>query len=259
MELGEPTANRPRSCERLDLQLPPADRLELVETDRRVADRRPISHTENEERLISRMAESSFRNPSSSSSTSLSLLSRVRASEPAAWERLTRLYGPVVYRWARQAGLQPQDASDVMQDVFQSLTTNIGKFEHQANGGGFRGWLWTIARNKIRDHYRHLKGKAQAAGGTAALDQIHQLPESPPETSTESGSIEIGNLHRRAMELVRGDFEERTWQAFWRTAVEGDAPADVAGDMGISVWAVYKARSRVLGRLRQELDGLNEV
>ncbi|MCA9144971.1 MAG: sigma-70 family RNA polymerase sigma factor [Planctomycetales bacterium] len=204
------------------------------------------------------MAESSFRSFGSSSSTSLSLLSRVRAAEPAAWERLTRLYGPVVYRWARQAGLQPQDASDVMQDVFHSVTTNIGKFEHQFDGGGFRGWLWTISRNNIRDHYRSLKGTAQATGGTAGLDQIQQLPELPPATSTKSGSIEISNLRRRAMELVRGDFEERTWQAFWRSAVEGDTPADVASDLGISVWAVYKARSRVLSRLRQELDGLND-
>lgn len=204
------------------------------------------------------MAESSFRFTGSSSSTSLSLLSRVRAAEPAAWERLARLYGPVIYRWARQAGLQPQDASDVMQDVFQAVTANIDRFEHQANGGGFRGWLWTISRNKIRDHFRNLKGTAQASGGTVALDKIQQLPETPPVTSSESGSIEISNLRRRAMELVRGDFEEQTWQAFWRAAVEGDSPADVAADLGVSVWAVYKARARVLSRLRQELEGLNE-
>jgi len=204
------------------------------------------------------MAESSFRSSGSLSSTSPSLLSRVRAADPTAWERLARLYGPMVYRWARQAGLQPQDAADVVQDVFHSVATNVGKFEHQANGGGFRGWLWTIARNKIRDHYRNLKGKARGTGGTAALDQIQQLPESPPATSSESGHIEISNLRRRAMELVRGDFEEQTWRAFWRAAVEGDTPADVAADLGISVWAVYKARARVLSRLRQELDAFKE-
>ncbi len=170
-----------------------------------------------------------------------------------------RLYGPVVYRWARQAGLQPQDASDVMQDVFQSVTTNIGKFENQANGGGFRGWLWTISRNKIRDHYRRLKSQARATGGSEALNQIQQLPETPPSTASESGVIERSGVHRRALDLVRNDFEERTWQAFWRAAVEGDTPADVAADLGISVWAVYKARARVLSRLRQELEGFSEL
>jgi RNA polymerase sigma-70 factor (ECF subfamily) len=154
--------------------------------------------------------------------------------------------------------MQPEDASDVMQDVFQAVTLNIGRFHQQANGGGFRGWLWTIARNKIRDHYRRLKGKAQAAGGTAALEQIHQLPEQPPDASGGSGGLELSSLRRRALELVRGDFEDKTWQAFWRAAVEGDAPADVAGDLGVSVWTVYKARARVLSRLREELDGLSE-
>ena len=189
------------------------------------------------------------------SSTSASLLARVQAADPQAWERLTRLYGPVVYRWARQAGLQPEDASDVMQDVFQAVTAKVEAFQEQANGGGFRGWLWTITRNKVHDHFRALKGRAQAAGGTAALERIHELPEQPPGETSESGTIELSNVRRRAMELVKNDFEERTWKAFWRSAVEGDTPADVAADLGISVWAVYKARSRVLGRLRQELEG----
>ena len=202
------------------------------------------------------MAKSSFRSSGSIGSTSASLLARVQAAEPQAWERLTRLYGPVVYRWARQAGLQPEDASDVMQEVFQSVTAKVSGFQSQANGGGFRGWLWTITRNKVHDHYRALKGMAQAAGGTAALERIQELPEHPPEAKSESGTIELSNVRRRAMELVKNDFEEKTWTAFWRSAVEGDTPADVAADLGISVWAVYKARSRVLNRLRQELENL---
>lgn len=202
------------------------------------------------------MAKSSFRSSGSLGSTSASLLARVQAADPQAWERLTRLYGPVVYRWARQAGLQPEDAADVMQEVFQAVTSKVAAFQLQANGGGFRGWLWTITRNKVHDHFRALKGRAQAAGGTAALERIQELPQEPPGATSESGRIELSNVRSRAMELVRNDFEEKTWNAFWRSAVEGDVPADVAADLGISVWAVYKARSRVLSRLRQELEGL---
>ncbi len=190
-------------------------------------------------------------------STSTSLLSRARAADPEAWRRLAALYGPVVYRWARQAGMQPDDAADVMQDVFQAVSQNIVRFDRQAGQGGFRGWLWTITRNKIRDHYRRLKGRAQAAGGTAALEQIHQLPERPPELSSQDGVVERSSVRRRALELVRGDFEANTWQAFWRTTVESETPAEVAKDLGVSVWTVYKARARVLARLREELDGLS--
>lgn len=194
--------------------------------------------------------------PDSLSSTSPSLLSRARHADPQAWSRLTQLYGPVVYQWARRAGLQPQDAADVMQDVFQAVTQHIERFDGQLQGNGFRGWLWTIARNKIRDHFRRLKGKAQAAGGTSALLHLHELPENPPEETSQSGAEELRGIRRRALELVRNDFEDQTWIAFWRATVESDTPADIAADLGVSVWTVYKARSRVLARLREELDGL---
>jgi RNA polymerase sigma-70 factor (ECF subfamily) len=74
------------------------------------------------------------------------------------------------------------------------------------------------------------------------------LPEDAPEDLT--------GLYHRALELVRGEFEERTWQAFWRATVEGHAPADIAADIGVTPAAVRKAKSRVLLRLRQEVGDL---
>ncbi len=65
-------------------------------------------------------------------------------------------------------------------------------------------------------------------------------------------------LSQRAVELVRAEFEQHTWEAWWKTAVEGRPAADVAAEMGMSLAAVYKAKSRVLLRLRQELAGLQE-
>lgn len=181
---------------------------------------------------------------------------RVQANDPEAWHRLTKLYAPVVYGWARQAGLRQADAADVVQEVFCSLIANIFRFRHSRAGDTFRGWLWTVTRNQVRDQYRKNRHGIRAAGGSDAHARIEQLPQTPPEDTSESGSVEMGGLRRRAMELVQGEFDRRTWQAFWRAAVEGDKPADVAADLGVSVWAVYKARSRVLQRLRDELAGL---
>jgi RNA polymerase sigma-70 factor (ECF subfamily) len=192
------------------------------------------------------------------SSTSVSLLARVQSDDPEAWTRLIKLYGPIIYRWARDAGLQESDAADVVQDVFSSLMKHIGRFSRAGPSDTFRGWLWTITRNRIRDHYRALRKQTQAAGGTDARQRLEQLPERPPDPDSEDGSLEVGGLRRRALELVREEFDPRTWTAFWRSAVEGDRPADVAADLGVSTWAVYKARSRVLQRLRCELDGLSD-
>lgn len=192
----------------------------------------------------------------SDASTSLSLIRRVQKSDSSSWERLSRLYGPVVYEWARQAGLQPQDASDVMQDVFHALTEKIRLFNPNVENRSFRGWLWTITRNKVRDHFRNRPSAGQATGGTQAYQRLLQMEESPPPLDTMSGMAEQSGLQKRAMELIQLDFEPHTWQAFWRTTVENESPADVAADLGLSKWAVYKARSRVLQRLREEFTDL---
>jgi len=192
------------------------------------------------------------------SSTSPSLLARARELDREAWQRLSELYGPVVYRWARQAGLQPHDAADVLQNVFHALARNIGSYRQRSSGDSFRGWLWTVTRNKVRDHYRERRDRACAAGGTTAYQRLEQLPERPPEPDSECGSVEIRQMRRRALNLVKDHFERTTWQAFWRAVVVGESAADIADDLGVSVWAVYKAKSRVLQRLRAELEGLVE-
>ena len=197
---------------------------------------------------------------SSISSTSISstLLQRVRAKRPEAWERLVDLYGPSVYRWCRRGGLGPSDAADVVQEVFAAVARCVEDFRRDRAADSFTAWLATIARNKIRDHYRRQKDRPRAAGGTAAQQQFLEVanPEVPDPIDRSELEQTDRLLSRRGLQLVRAEFENRTWEAFWRTTVDTHAPTDVADDLGMSVAAVYKAKSRVLRRLRQELDGL---
>ncbi|NQT17262.1 MAG: sigma-70 family RNA polymerase sigma factor [Planctomycetes bacterium] len=197
------------------------------------------------------------RSSGASESTSSSLLSRVKGRDPDAWARLAKLYGPLVYRWARQSGLQATDAADVVQDVFLNLARDISGFRRDRPNDSFRKWLRVITRNRVYDRFRNLAAEPQAAGGSDANKKLRELPTFPPDADDGSDFVEIRRLRSRALELLRGEFKASTWQAFWRAAVEGDAPADVAEDLGLSVWAVYKARSRVLRRLNQELSGLH--
>ncbi len=193
--------------------------------------------------------------PSSVSST---LLERVKARRPEAWERLVDLYAPVVYQWCRVSGVGREDAADVVQEVFSSVATHVADFRRENAGDSFTAWLATITRNKIRDSFRRRQGRPQARGGTDAQRQLLEAPELS-ELSQPSGPVHMdGSLSRRALDLVRAEFENRTWEAFWRTAIDGQRPADVAQDLGISVNAVYKAKSRVLRRLRRELGDLLE-
>ena len=192
--------------------------------------------------------------PEPSRSTSTGLLQRVKAQDAEAWQRLVDLYGPLVYRWCRQAGLQAEDASDMVQEVFSTVVVRVGEFRRSQGNGSFRGWLRVIARHKVGDHFVRLKNRALAEGGTTAQERLRQIvaPSAPPSTTDQSG--ETGLLSQRALELVRAEFEPHTWQAFLRVTAGGRSPAQVAEELGMTPQAVYTAKCRVLCRLRQQLD-----
>ena len=190
-------------------------------------------------------------------STSTGLLERAKAHDPDGWRRLTSLYGPAVYRWSRRCGLQASDAADVVQEVFAAVWRNIGTFRRERPHDSFRGWLWTITRNKIRDHFRGLAARPAATGGSEARQHLEELPELPDALGgDEPGTGTSTILVHQTLELVRAEFEPKTWQAFWQTAVEARNPAEVARDLRMTVGAVYVAKSRVLRRIREQLSGL---
>lgn len=191
--------------------------------------------------------------------TSLSLLELVQAHDDVAWQRLVHLYSPLILSWSKRSGVPDEDASDVLQEVWRAVAIHIDRFERTLTKGTFRGWLWTITRNKLRDHYRSKQGKAAAVGGTDAHTRLQEIPEDEP--LDENGNQAVDSPRQflyRALDLVRSDFEEKTWQAFWKVTVEGQPPALVARELGLSVDSVYQAKSRVLRRLRTELQGLVE-
>jgi RNA polymerase sigma-70 factor (ECF subfamily) len=186
-------------------------------------------------------------------STSLTLLERVRGRDKDAWERLLHLYGPLVTRWCGHKGLRGQDAEDVQQDVFQAVLAGLENFRRDRPGDTFRGWLRVVTRHKILDHFRRRDKQPEAQGGSTAHRQLQEIVDEELPDDTEA---DLSALYHRALELVRGEFENRTWEAFWRVAVGGQTPAAIAADMGITPAAVRKAKSRVLHRLRQEIGDL---
>lgn len=173
-----------------------------------------------------------------------------RGDDDDAWQRLVRIYGPLILRWCGRCGLQESDAADVSQEVLADLSRSIHGFSARGDGATFRGWLWTITRNKIADYCRRWSKAPVASGGTGALQLIERLPAERPETEED-----VADLHFRALDELKDKFHQTTWIAFWRVAVEGDTVKDVAEDLGITVWTVYKAKTRVMARLRAELGG----
>jgi RNA polymerase sigma-70 factor, ECF subfamily len=189
---------------------------------------------------------------SSSDATSPTLLVRVQANDAAAWQRLIDLYGPLIYSWGCRSGLSDEDAADVMQEVFAAVARAIRRFDPAAKGR-FRGWLWTITRNKIRDHHRHCSDEPAGRGGDTALQELVALPEKWDDDSSDATRHEVRALYHRAMDLVQSDFQPQTWQAFWLSVVEEQPTEEIAQQLGLTANSVRQAKSRVLRRLRAEL------
>jgi RNA polymerase sigma-70 factor, ECF subfamily len=180
--------------------------------------------------------------------TSASLLRELhlRPSE-RHWERFVKTYTPLLYEWSRAMGLQDADAVDLVQDVFALLVKKLPEFSYDA-AKSFRGWLRTVALNKWRETVRR---RDVLVGDGNMLDRL------PAPDDEWFGELEF-RLHvtRRAMELIKHDFHEDTWQAFWEHVVVGKSAPLVARTLQTTPGAIYAAKVRVLARLREELANL---
>lgn len=191
---------------------------------------------------------------SSSDATRNSLLQRALQQNPQAWRELVDLYGPLVTAWCNRCHLDAHAAADCVQDVFTAVAVALPGFQPLRSTGSFRAWLWTITRNKVRDHLRRNAHRPKATGGSTALGNIQQLPDPFPIPAEEpTCELELRDLTSRALTQVQCEFEARTWQAFWRSVVDGIDTATVAEELRVSSAAVRQARSRILRRLREQL------
>jgi len=186
----------------------------------------------------------------SSPVTRPSLLVRIRdARDEQAWRQFVEIYAPLVDHYGRKHGLQPADAADLAQEVLQVVASVAGRFEYDPQRGSFRGWLFTVTRNKLRRLLARQRRQPRATGDSGVRGLLEQQP------SPESDEADWNREHQRrvfswAARRIRGSFRDSTWKAFWQTAVE-DRPAQaVAEELGVTIGAVYIAKSRVLARLR---------
>jgi RNA polymerase sigma-70 factor (ECF subfamily) len=187
-------------------------------------------------------------------STSLSLLERACARENGAWEQLARLCKPLVLRWCRQRSLRDEDFKDVFQDVMKKVLVALPRFRREKSGA-FRCWLKTITRHRITDFQRRLEKQPAGEGGSSAQERINEVPDGANEDAALEPEEE-GILFRRALDMIRSEFNEEYWRAFELVVFETRGARDAAEAMRVDPDFIYQAKSRILRRLRQEFEGL---
>ncbi len=187
----------------------------------------------------------------------VSLLERLRLKpdEASVWERLFQLYRPLLERWMERFAFQPADRDDLVQDILLVLLRELPNFKHSGQAGAFRKWLRLITVHRCQDRLR--AGKVRAAGGGDELAKaLEELAAPDSELGRRWDEEHNRHVARRMLELIAVEFEPATQQAFRRLVLEDGDVRTVAAELGLSVNAVYIAKSRVLQRLRQEIRGL---
>ena len=192
-------------------------------------------------------------------STQPSLLLRIKdPADAGAWSRFVDVYTPFIYGVLKRRGLQPADAADVAQEVMQTVAQGISRFQYDAERGSFRGWLFSVARSRLNDHYRSRQRQPVGTGQT----EVHELLTAQPDDVDGDADWARSwqqHLFDLAAARVKDQFEPATWKAFWSTAVDGKPVADVARELGITPGAVYIARSRVTAKLRKIVEEIDDA
>ena len=188
--------------------------------------------------------------------TRASLLVRIRDPQDGeAWSQFVKVYSPLVYRYARRRGLQDADAADLTQDVLRTVTRSIKRFDYDRGRGTFRGWLMSVTRTRLCDLLA--RRQASGSGDTKVIQLLQQQPA--PQDEEEHWEREYRRcVFEWAAGQIRGEFQDSTWNAFWQTSVEGRETKEVSRSLGMTVGAVYIARSRVLARLKKQITKAEE-
>jgi RNA polymerase sigma-70 factor (ECF subfamily) len=187
--------------------------------------------------------------------TSISLLERLRLRpDSAAWQRLIDLYTPLIRDWLRRYSLQVSDADDLTQEVLAVLVRELPNFHHDLRPGAFRRWLRSVTVNRLRAFWR--ARRVVPAGDDAFENMLEQLEDPESSLSRVWDREHDRHVSRRLLELIEPEFEPATWRAFGGLVLEGKSTAEVASELGLTANAVRIAKSRVLSRFRQEIEGL---
>jgi len=193
-----------------------------------------------------------------SQATRSTLLVRLNDGQDSrAWPEFVEIYSPIIFEFARRYGLQDADAADLMQEVLRFVSRSICNFRYDRERGPFRGWLRAVARSRLHDFWAARKQNVPGSGDTRVLDQLEQVPsEEDAEAVWEQEYRK--SIFEWATEQIRDRFEDSTWQAFWQASVEGQSTKEVALALGMTEGAVYIAKCRVLARLRQKVQEIEE-
>lgn len=196
---------------------------------------------------------------STSPHTRPSLLIRVRDSaDSIAWNEFVQIYAPLIHAYGLKKGLQDADAADLAQDVLASVSKSINSFDYEPGRGSFRGWLFTVTLNRLRQSANKQQRQVRGTGESDMHAVLHEYPDAQSDEEEWNREHEA-RLFQWASELVKKEVQPATWDAFWLTAVQHKPPSEVAKSLKMSVGTVYVAKSRVVAKIKERIQSIEAL
>lgn len=182
--------------------------------------------------------------------TSISLLRRLQEMPTDNdWSRFVDIYSPLLFRWSRRQGLSIEDSVDLVQEVLMTLIEKLRSFSYDPSKS-FRAWLRTIVVNRAIDFQRSNNARRNRPLEESLASQLIA-----PDTQLYDEAEYRRLMIVRSLQLIKESESELTFQAGWLQLVEGMRASDVAQRLDISINSAYLAKSRVLSKLRSDLEG----
>lgn len=182
-----------------------------------------------------------------------------------SWQEFFNLYGPLLLRFSRAAGLTDTEAQEAVQETVITVARNVGELRYDPARGSFKGWLLQTARWRIADQFRRRRPDAAAAGPapgtddgprTAFLDRVPDPAAPALEVLWDREWRE--NLLAAALTRVRAIADPRQFQIFDCYVTKGWPALRVARELGVNIAAVYLAKHRVGVMLKRAVVELGQ-
>lgn len=191
--------------------------------------------------------------------TRRSLLSRLKDwDDQESWRDFFNTYWKLIYSTARKAGLDAQEAEEVVQETVLTVTKKIKDLKYDPALGTFKGWLLNTTRWRINDQFRKrspARNDRHPAPDPRRTATIDRIPDSFDMDSVWEEQWQK-NLVDAAIQRVKKKVSPKQYQIFDLYVAKGLPVSKVASTLGVSSAQVYLAKHRISALIKREVAEL---
>ena len=188
--------------------------------------------------------------------TRQSLLIRLKDRSDDAWVEFLAIYEKSIVNYAQRKGLQEADALDVTQEVLAAVEAKLPSWNTDPDRGRFRGWLFRVARNIAVDKIIE-RSRSPNSGANEPVEQVAGVAVHHDDSDEFIKDYRRQLLHWAA-ERVRPTVTEKSWNAFWMSAMEGVKVETIAEQLEMTKGNVYAAKFRITARIQKLVDQFDD-